>query len=900
VVGVPTGLGKTACIDVAVWALSCSADRMPADRRPPTRTWYVVNRRLLVDAAYDHGRRLRGLLHAPASLLDDWPDAEQSHVAALRSVGDRLRSIAALGSDHGPLHVSRLRGGAAPDARVPDPSQPALLFSTVPMYASRWLFQGYGCSPSMRPIEAALAGTDSLVLLDESHLARPLRDLQGPAAEADLGDPTNVLPAARARPVLVELTATGDPGRQVLDLGPDDRAHPVVARRLDAAKPTTLVEATRKTMSRALADAAVSLLDADDPLALVVFCNTARLAREVHARLVGPSQRSSGFDLVLLTGRIRDRDGEAIRRRLLDPQTGAPAGRPEGVPDRHLVVVATQTLEVGADLDFDRLVTETAGTRAMVQRFGRLNRLGERNDRARAVVCHATDDKDRPVYGEEPAAVWSSLRAQGGGLDLGPGRITDVLGEPHDTPVRTAELLPAHLWEWAKTSCPPPGMAPIEPFVEGIAPDWATVTVAWRAHLPSPSEDEPAVTQQEQLQLFPRLRAAETVEVPLGELRQTLDDAGLARVRRLVDGAVLDDVAPARLRPGDQVVLSTQAGLYDDDGWNPQARAEVLDVSGLHSGTLVLERPVLNNLLGDVPEELTAAIRAVMTPDEDDVLAQVAPAGDILQALRPATPRPGITAAEWAAFIDGLGSRAEITPAGLPPHIPPAPKGRTGIGHVAADAFDELSFLATSVGLDDHLQVVGAAAERVLAALGGTDRLVRVLRDAGRYHDLGKADPRFQRWLDPDGLADRLLAKSSTPPARRTATRIAAGWPQGGRHELLSARLVSAWLTEHGPLSPDDELLLHLVLTHHGHGRPTLNAILDDSHGPTRAEVEGHPVEVPGDLSLHDWGQPARFRRLCERYGYWGLALLEAAVRQADHAASAQVDTAGRTVLEVA
>ena len=45
-------------------------------------------------------------------------------------------------------------------------------------------------------------------------------------------------------------------------------------------------------------------------------------------------------------------------------------------------------------------------------------------------------------------------------------------------------------------------------------------------------------------------------------------------------------------------------------------------------------------------------------------------------------------------------------------------------------------------------------------------------------------------------------------------------------------------------------------------------------------------VVVSGDLSVPDWRQPARFRRLCERYGYWGLALLEAVVRQADHAAS--------------
>ena len=45
------------------------------------------------------------------------------------------------------------------------------------------------------------------------------------------------------------------------------------------------------------------------------------------------------------------------------------------------VLVATQTIEVGVDLDLTHMVTELAPASALAQRAGRVNRLGRR-DRA--------------------------------------------------------------------------------------------------------------------------------------------------------------------------------------------------------------------------------------------------------------------------------------------------------------------------------------------------------------------------------------------------------------------------------------------------------------------------------------------------------------------------------------
>ena len=90
-----------------------------------------------------------------------------------------------------------------------DPSRPAVLLCTLPMYGSRLLFRGYGSNQRLRVVDAAMAGTDSLVLLDEAHLAPHLKALLPalagctPGAHATLGE-------ARSTPRIAALTATGE------------------------------------------------------------------------------------------------------------------------------------------------------------------------------------------------------------------------------------------------------------------------------------------------------------------------------------------------------------------------------------------------------------------------------------------------------------------------------------------------------------------------------------------------------------------------------------------------------------------------------------------------------------------------------------------------------------------
>ena len=208
--------------------------------------------------------------------------------------------------------------------------------------------------------------------------------------------------------------------------------------------------------------------------------------------------------------------------------------------------------------------------------------------------------------------------------------------------------------------------------------------------------------------------------------------------------------------------------------------------------------------------------------------------------------------------------------------------------------FDETSLGAEAVELERHGQAVAARARAVARRIGLSPALTDVIEHAGRLHDMGKADRRFQRWLDPEAPRGVLVAKSRAPRHLWETMRVAAGWPRGGRHEDLSARLVRIWLEQNPDWSEPQlqDLLLHLVISHHGKGRPLVPPVADGTPDDVLADVAGASVTAPADLGIVDWEQPARFRRLNDRFGPWGLALLEAIVIRSDHAVSAGADTA--------
>ena len=613
---------------------------------------------------------------------------------------------------------------------------------------------------------------------------------------------------------MTALTATGEsPASQRFDLDDEDEVHSIVQQRLDAVKPLELRIESRDN-AKCIADATLDLVrKATAPAACVVFANTPKTARETFARLckVLPEEAA---EMLLLTGLTREREAERVRARILDPAHGMAASREAKVGrQRHLIVVATQTLEVGADIDAELLVTEACGVRALTQRLGRLNRLG-RFSHARAAYVHlpppktrrargvaGTDSETWPVYEKEPASVLERLRdacGQEGTVNLSPRRVADVLGPPGDFQGRAPEILPGILWEWTKTTTPPEGEAPVEPYFSGVTGAQYTVSLIWRVHVPEAGE-----------RLWPRATDREAVDVSMGEVRAVLGEDDLRRLAS--DGVTVEVASGGDLRPGDHIVLPANRGLLDAFGWNPAASGAVMDVSlvdqGLPLDATAIERLCGLALGGTINTTLgIAAADADIEPQEREEAAEV-----VRSAIQAAATPAGWDQAEWTAFTKVLSpqlveARKEV------PRLRVKVPGREPY----SGDFDETSLGAAAVELDQHGEAVGARARVIANRIGLPHHLTAVVEQAGRLHDIGKADRRFQRWLDPEGKRGVLVAKSNTPRHLWEAMRATAGWPRGGRHEDLSARLVRAWL-EQDPSWGDQlerDLLLHLVISH--------------------------------------------------------------------------------------
>ena len=931
VLDLPTGSGKTAALDAAVFHLAMCAD---APGKAAMRVAFVVDRRLVVDDAFGRAEKIAGALRAASRA-----DTGSNRVA--KEVARRLQRLS--GSGNPPLVARRLRGGVPLEedwARTP--TQPTILCSTVDQVGSRLLFRGYGVSDRMKPVHAGLLGVNSLILLDEAHLSEPFR--QTLRALRKIG---------RAEIGVALLTAT--PGRseeRVFRLSAEDREHQTLKDRLEAPKCAflrPLVRGTDDTVARRFASEARQAMNrlrenGVAAAAVGVIVNRVALARRTYELLAD----EDAADAVLLIGRSRDVDRDDVAATLAPFRTGAMAVRAEAKP---LFVVATQCLEVGVDLDLDGLVAQAASLDALRQRFGRLNRAG-RPIQAEGVLLARTEDvakrADDPVYGDRIRKTWDALTnlAEDGVVDFGVEVLSRLLSEDEiDVEDLAAErpsapiLMPAYLDLWSRTSPPPVADPEVSLFLHGPERTAAGVSVVWRGDLSEADFMEGSGTDLAEVMRLVPPRAAEAIEIPLSavgawlrqywyEAAEVSDvparetEAGAPGSSRVADRPAFrwaghgsprtGLVGPNELRPGDLVVVPAVYGGCDRFGWAPASMDTVRDVAEVAAGPYARRRWAVR--VASNATQTEAQWQRLLAVVADEGLAGLALVGRLLAAMPSEDPTdeetesevrsPRSTRASLEMLLRARGRIVAHRPygGGAPGRvILVADRGveDASAASVATPVTEDETASHTSsepVLLDDHCRRVACFVRRFARKLDVEEEDDLVL--AAFLHDGGKADPRFQTmlsggdpWNRPDGPVLAKGARSWSPAARSNA-----GLPRRWRHEALSVRMARSH--PRFAEADDPKLVSWLIGSHHGRGRPFFDFVDSQPEQPLPClDVTDWslPPEVPGpeslafDLEGDDW--PSLFDDLKRRYGHWSLAHLEAILRLADHRASEEEES---------
>ena len=488
----------------------------PAARR---RIFFVVDRRVVVDAASALAENLAGKL-------------QEAQDGLLKDVADRLR-YSAQEPGGAPLRVFSLRGGVFRDAAwTANPLQPLICCSTVDQVGSALLFRGYSAtSPSFWPIQAAMAAYDSLFLLDEAHLSQPFEQTAEIIQQHYLRN-EHLAVCRPLRLVSLSATAARDLGEgESFHPNSDDLAHPVLKRRYSAAK-RVFLETARTEFERAVTQKALEFAKLGRRR-IGVIVNRVDSARAIFEMLASDALQR---DVVLFTGRSRPYDRDQLSRRYLPVLQS----NSELTPENPLIVAATQSLEAGADFDFDAMVTEAASWDALRQRWGRLNRMG-RLDSAECWVISRGEKVD-PIYGESLKTIFDWLTSQ---LPTGDNKKRELsslsvslkdlatyslsaeqqqsmLQPRKEAPV----LLPAYLDHLVHTSPVPEIELDVSLFLHGPGSGPADVQVVWRGDL---RQEDSGEDWLDAVSINPPC-SAEALSLPIWRLRRWLEKSSQATV----------------------------------------------------------------------------------------------------------------------------------------------------------------------------------------------------------------------------------------------------------------------------------------------------------------------------------------------------------------------------------
>lgn len=895
-INAPTGSGKSSVIEAHIFVNAVSATSEGI--RVPRRLVAAVDRRALVDNQYQRALSIR------QRLADAEDDISQRVAAALKS----LATNTGVDFEAPWLSVVSLRGGQQNLAVWrDDPSACGIICATPDMWGSRALFRGYGTSRRARPRDAGLLTVDTALVIDEAHLNRQLlmtarRIGQLQATGASLGVPGLQVVETSATPAP---TTAGSPAVTEVGVREDDLTEPTEAdvnlvRRLLTPKPVHLLPVPEWPGSSAAAAKVVANVLVDRARALKsersgtvgVFVNTVKRALEVAELLRIPADRSVvPPTVVVVVGPMRPHDRDELQARW--PRLLTVKGNAEVD-----YLVATQTLEVGADLDLPAAVTELAPAQSIVQRVGRVNRLGLHvNPRVEVIVPAGFESTRLEAAGPytredlETGLVWLRERC-----DRAEGLAAWAVSRDERPPVTPRRLLYQRLEAadadlLAATSQPLFDEFDLDLWLhDDLDPDRDQSFLVVRERLPLDASQALAV-----LKATPP-RVHECFPVALGVLRTLLSsDRKPERMFRVRSGEVVEFLSPTELRPGDIVIVDSSMVVIRENVVHTEPQRMADDVyereserSDEAAAVRIMPFTDSNRNKSDPYLPLLERLAPILVEDSRDTRGRRHEMADALEQ-----DIDGVTAVLDSAAGDALTQELRSATRALrrAKYLTEVTVGRDENGDLAWVVVSSLTRRLRSnlrqvvspseraVLLMDHADAVGQRAARLGGAVGIASALVDDLEWAGRHHDDGKRDRRFQAMLGNPAEAEA-WAKSARGRIRQARQHQARIEPAGWRHEQLSV-VVAADADDAS--SAHRDLALRLVGTSHGHGRP----FFPHSAGQLLHEDDAGMLATAGRL-FDRGGWDDLIDATHAQWGIWGCAYLEALLRAADCQVSAE------------
>jgi CRISPR-associated endonuclease/helicase Cas3 len=590
---------------------------------------------------------------------------------------------------------------------------------------------------------------------------------------------------------------------------------------------------------------------------IVVFCDRRDVAEGVEKQL-----KETRHQTILFIGARRNHEREQAKTELVDAGFLPPPENKKEKTDSHLdnaqlnipvFLVATSAAEVGIDLDAQHMVSDLVPWERMVQRLGRVNRRGE-HDHSRVRVIDVEKGEEEAPWREPLLELFKQLPVTDDRILVSPQALSELRKNADPELVKKASssqvhyppLLRAHVDSWALTSLEDdPSRPDVEPWLRGWVKDEPQIRIVWRTHLPLTADRKSPLDQklvEKYFEAFP-VDMSEILEVESWRAKDWLkkrakNQSGtvafiLGKKNRAVTATEIQD--KNFLVDGTLVVRADLGGLAETGLLSDEERTAITadtdsDWSALIGRRIWVEkRP---------PEEVE---------DGDEVVQPVASENNEAQGW--------LAVAYIPVTTDEEGDKEWLV------------IEKTSL---AIDDDEEAnSVTSKSQSLEEHQSWTESASRKIAEKLELSNEYTEALALAARLHDEGKRAARWQGAFH--APANEILAKIDGK--RAPDFGLLAGY----RHEFGSLKYVEA-NDDFKKLPPDmAELVLHLVVSHHGHARPAIT--FAGCVGATEAQLKIRQSDVA-----------LRFFALQEKWGPWGLAWWESLLRAADIQASIEND----------